>query len=169
MTPFQPIPATMSTRGIRRTVPGVALALTLAASLAACKGGQQAEPAKTASAVAAPVSAQEQAKAALMALPELQAWSAQIEKASRGSVRGALIEDDPAPRNINGKNYWQFSFVENRSDAVRRLESFLVAQAGGEILVEDFDNDATLTLEQWRRDKRPLERIAVGWAPVPTR
>lgn len=94
-----------------------------------------------------------------MSLPELQAWSAQIEKASDGTIRGALIEDEPAPRNINGKNYWQFSFVENRSDAVRRLESFLVAQSGAEILVEDFDSDTTFTLEQWRRDKRPLERI----------
>jgi hypothetical protein len=152
----------MSMRGISRTVlPAVALALTLAASLSACKGERQAESAKPDMPASAPVPAKEQAKAALMALPELQAWSAQIEKASGGSVHGALVEDDPAPRNINGQNYWQFSFVENRSDAVRRLESFLVAQAGGEILVEDFDSDATLTLEQWRRDKRPLERVAV--------
>lgn len=94
-----------------------------------------------------------------MALPELRAWGAQIEKASGGTVRGALIEDDPAPRNIDGKNYWQFSFVENRSDAMHRLDSFLVAQSGGEILVEDFDSDTTLTLEQWRHDKRPLARV----------
>jgi hypothetical protein len=161
----------MSKLGILRTaLPAVALALPLAASLSGCKGGQQAEPARTHAAPASPALAKEQARTALMALPELQAWSAQIEKASGGAVRGALIEDDPAPRNINGKNYWQFSFVENRSDAVRRLESFLVAQSGGEILVEDFDSDTTLTLEQWRRDKRPMKRIvSAGWAPVPTR
>ena len=145
----------MSNRGLSRAVlPAIALALV--AALSACKGGQETEPAKTEVPASAPVSAKEQAKATLMALPELQAWSAQIEKASDGTIRGALIEDDPAPRNINGKNYWQFSFVENRSDAVRRLESFLVAQSGGEILVEDFDSDTTFTLEQWRRDKRPL-------------
>jgi hypothetical protein len=151
----------MSIRGISRTVlPAAALALALTASLSACTDRRQPDSAKADVPARAPVSAKEQAKAALMALPELQAWSAQIEKTSGGSVHGAVIEDDPAPRNINGKNYWQFSFVENRSDAVHRWESFLVAQAGGEILVEDFDGDATLTLEQWRRDKRPLERVA---------
>jgi spermidine/putrescine-binding protein len=148
----------MSTRSpFRPALPAVALALAVA--LTACKGNQEAEPGTAKIAVSTPSSAKDQAKAALMALPELQAWAAQIEKASGGTVRGALIEDDPAPRNIDGKNYWQFSFVENRSDAVRRLDSFLVAQSGAEILVEDFDSDTTLTLEQWRRDKRPLERI----------
>lgn len=142
---------------LRPALPAVALALAVA--LTACKGKQETEPGKIQMTASAPVSAKEQAKAALMALPELQAWAAQIEKASGGTVRGALIEDDPAPRNIDGKNYWQFSFVENRSDAVHRLDSFLVAQSGGEILVEDFESDTTLTLEQWRRDKRPLERI----------
>jgi hypothetical protein len=151
----------MFKRGISRAVlPAATLALALAGSLSACKDRQQAEPPKPAAAAPALASAKEQARAALMALPELQAWSAQIEKSSGGNVHGALIEHDPAPRNINGKNYWQFSFVENRSDAVHRRESFLVAQADGEILVEDFDSDATLTLEQWRRDKLPLEPAA---------
>ncbi|MBC7452731.1 MAG: hypothetical protein H7335_03325 [Massilia sp.] len=96
--------------------------------------------------------------AALMALPELQAWSRHLEQNSGGAVRGALIEYDPAPRLINGKRYFQLSFVENASDAAHRWESFLVAEAGDEILVEDGATDKTLTLAQWRATKHPLGR-----------
>jgi len=99
---------------------------------------------------------------ALMSLPELKAWSAQLEKASGGKVRGALIEYDPKPKTINGLNYWQFSFVENGSDAAHRWESFLVAERGDDILVEDFTADKTLTLEQWRKQKHPMERTAAN-------
>jgi hypothetical protein len=141
-------------------------------ALAACRAEKPAEPApqpaqEVASAAPAPQPApadanatrtKEQAMDALMSLPELKAWSSRIEKASNGKSRGALIEDEPEPRVIDGKKYWQFSFVENASDAVHRWESFLVAQHGGEILVEDFASDTTLTLEQWRHDKHPLER-----------
>ncbi len=95
---------------------------------------------------------------ALMALPELKAWSAQLEKASDGKVHGALIEYDPKPKTIDGIDYWQFSFVENGGEAVHRWESFLVAERGDDILVEDFAADKTLTLAQWRKEKRPMER-----------
>lgn len=102
----------------------------------------------------------QQAMAALMALPELQAWSRQLEKTSGGTVHGALIEYDPTPRLINGKRYFQLSFVENASAAAHRWESFLVAEAGDEILVEDGATDKTLTLAQWRATKRPIERTS---------
>jgi len=61
---------------------------------------------------------------------------------------------------IAGKSYWQFSFVENASDAAHRWDSFLVAQAGDEILVEDFGTDNTLTLDQWRKEKNPMQRTS---------
>lgn len=98
-----------------------------------------------------------QAAAALMALPELQAWSALIEKRSAGATHGALIEDDPAPRVVKGKRYWQFSFVENTPDAVLRWESFLIA-ADGDILIDDVTTDELLTLERWRKEKQPSKR-----------
>ena len=85
--------------------------------------------------------------AALMALPELKAWSSQIEKSSGGKVHGALIEYDPKPKLIDGKRYFQLSFVENSSDAAHRWESFLVAETGDEILVEDAATDKTMTLD----------------------
>ena len=104
----------------------------------------------------------EQASMALMALPELKAWSMQIEKTSGGKLHGALIEYDPKPRIVNGKSYWQFSFVENGADAAHRLDSFLVAASGDEILVEDAATDDLLSLERWRKEKRPMARIVGG-------
>lgn len=104
----------------------------------------------------------EQAMAALMALPELKAWSSQIEKSSGGHAHGALIEYDPQPKLIDGKRYFQLSFVENSSDAARRWESFLVAETGDDILVDDSATDKTLTLAQWRAAKRPLERTSAN-------
>lgn len=98
--------------------------------------------------------------AALMELPELKAWSSQLEKSSSGKVRGALIEYDPKPKLIDGMRYFQLSFVENGPDAARRWESFLVADTGNDILVEDAVTDATMTLEQWRKARHPMQRTS---------
>lgn len=108
---------------------------------------QKAEPAVT----------REQAMAALLALPEVKAWSQDIEKRSRGKAHGAVIEDDPTPRLINGQVYWQLSFVENHADKVQRRESFLVAKTGNQILVEDTANDTVVSLDEWRRGIRRVE------------
>lgn len=102
-----------------------------------------------------------QASAALMALPELQAWSTMLEKNSNGKVHGALIEYDPAPRKLNGKSYWQFSFVENSAESAQRWESFLVSSSDDEILVEDATNDEVISLARWRREKHPEKRINI--------
>ena len=103
----------------------------------------------------------EQAAAALMALPELQAWSALLEKNSGGKVHGALIEYDPTPRKLNGKNYWQFSYVENSAEAAQRWESFLVSSSDDEILVEDASTDEVISLARWRREKHPAKRVSI--------
>ena len=135
----------------------------LAAALAGCEDKPEAPPPppppKPAIVQPEPLPAmtREQAMAALLALPEVKAWSNDIEKQSRGKAHGAIIEDNPAPRTINGKAYWQLSFVENRKQSVRRRESFLVAQAGEQILVEDLDNDTVLSLDEWRRQIRRVE------------
>lgn len=99
-----------------------------------------------------------EAKIALMALPELQAWSIHIQKSSGGASRGALIEYGPTPKTIGDKRYWQLSYVENTPDAAHRWDSFLVGENTPEILVEDDETDQPLTLEQWRADKQPLAR-----------
>ncbi|GGY74212.1 hypothetical protein ACFFTM_00890 [Pseudoduganella plicata] len=102
----------------------------------------------------------EQAVQRLMALPELRAWSAAIERNSGGAHRGAVIEYDPAPRLVDGKPYYQMSFVENTPQAAVTWQGFLVAVAGGDILVEDEANDTLLDVERWRREQQPLQRVA---------
>ena len=98
----------------------------------------------------------EQAIALLMELPEIKAWSAQIASSSKGAAQGSLMEYDAAPKIIDGKRYWQLSFVENSKEAAHRLESFLVAEQGDDILVEDFANDTQVPLAQWRQERRAL-------------
>jgi hypothetical protein len=127
-------------------------------ALAACKR-EEPPPPKPAvvEAPAAPARTREQAIAELMALPELKAWSEQIEQSSHGKVHGAVIEDDPTPRVIDGKAYYQLSFVENRKQNVHRRASFLVARNGDDILVEDAETDTLQSLSEWRRNIRHVE------------
>lgn len=147
----------MSTRSVRL----LSASLLVLCALAACKGEKPAAPAKPAvtqpQAPAQPAHTREQAMATLMALPELKAWSEQIEARSHGKVHGAVIEDDPAPRVIGGKPYYQLSFVEDRKQSVHRRASFLVAQQGDEILVEDAESDSVESLAEWRRNIRNVE------------
>jgi hypothetical protein len=102
--------------------------------------------------------AKQMARDALMALPELKVWSERIAKNSGGKIHGALVEYDPTPKLVNGKKYWQLSFVENGAVAAHSWDSFLVEVGGSTILVEDYNNDKQLTLEQWRAAKKPMER-----------
>ena len=106
-----------------------------------------------------------QAIDALMALPELQAWSAHIEKVSGGSAHGAVLDDESATKLIHGKSYWSLSFAENSQEAAHRWETFLVATQGDEILVDDMNDDRQLTLAQWRTEMRPMDRIVKKAAP----
>jgi hypothetical protein len=101
-----------------------------------------------------------EAVAALMELPELQAWSAHIKQSSGGASHGALIEYGPTPKTIGTKRFWQLSYVESTPDAAHRWDSFLVGENTPEILVENDETDQPMTLEQWRKDKHPLARTA---------
>jgi hypothetical protein len=143
----------------------LALVIIIAATttILGCRNEKQAAPTPAASAASAAVAqtrSKEQAMAALIALPELKAWSSQIEKSSAGKARGALIEYDPTLKLIDGKRYFQLSFVENSTDAAHRWDSFLVAETGDEILVEDAATDKTMTLQQWRAAKQPMSRTS---------
>ncbi|MGO4478470.1 hypothetical protein AB4Z32_19670 [Massilia sp. 2TAF26] len=144
----------MSTRPVRL----IGAALLALCALAACKR-EETPPPKPAVAEtpATPTRTRDQAVAELMALPEIKTWSEQIEKSSKGKVHGAVIEDDPAPRVIEGKAYYQLSFVENRKQDIHRRASFLVAKNGDEILVEDGETDTLQSLSEWRRNIRHVE------------
>jgi len=142
----------------RLSLPLLAAAIAVALAAAGCKRAEREAP-KPAPALVkeAPARTREQAMAALLAVPELKAWSEQIEKRSKGKAHGAVIEDDPVPREVNGKKYYQLTFVENRASDVRRRESFLVAQQGEEILVEDVETDTLMSLQDWRRNIHRVE------------
>jgi len=131
----------------------IVMTLLLACGVAACKDQKPVEPGKPV--VVETTRSNEDAKAALMALPELKTWSAQIEQASQGAHHPALMED--GPQTVNGKKYWQLTFAEDGAEAVQRKETFLVAEKGDEILVRDFETDKTLSLAQWRA-MRPVVR-----------
>ena len=97
---------------------------------------------------------------ALLALPEIRAWSAHIEKASGGRSHGAVMETAPEQRLVDGQAYFQLSFFENGPDAAHRWESFLVTPDGKRILVEDDVEGELLSLERWRKEKAPMKRVS---------
>lgn len=151
-----------------RTVIALALLIALSSTLLGCKNNTATEPAAAvtaASAPAAPVATtevahtREQAIAILMALPELKAWTAHIEKASGGKTHGAVLEYGADPQQIDGKTYFRLSYVENGQEQVLRWEDFLVEQDVGTIRVEDDETDRLMTIEQWRLAKRPMDRV----------
>lgn len=100
----------------------------------------------------------QQAMDALMALPELKAWSAHLKQSSGGTAHGALIEYGPTPKVIGDKTYWQISYVENTPEAARRWESFLVGENNPEILIDDDETNIPIPLDQWRKEQQPLNR-----------
>jgi len=93
----------------------------------------------------------DQAVEKLMALPELKRLADAIEKRSGGERHGALLETDPAPRDVKGNPYYQLIFVENGDDMAQAVASFLVSHVNGEILVEDDISGELMSLDQWRK------------------
>ena len=93
----------------------------------------------------------DQAVEKLMALPELKRLADAIEKRSGGERHGALLETDPAPRDVKGSPYYQLIFVENGDDMAQAVASFLVSRVNGEILVEDDISGELMSLDQWRK------------------
>lgn len=150
----------------RSTTRNPAIAGAIAGILAVALGAwylkeqrtETAAVAASAKPVAAAAVSREQAAEKLMALPELQAWGEKIEQRNGGKVRGALIEYDPTPRQVEGAAYYQFTFVENGEESVQAWQSFLVSTQRGDILVEDDISGELLTLDRWRSEKQPLQR-----------
>jgi hypothetical protein len=145
-----------------KVIVGVVIGIALAFGYRAMRSeAPPAAPARAPAAATVPADAlpgKQQARDALMALPELKVWSERIAKNSGGKMHGALAEYDPTPKLVNGKKYWQLSFVENGAVAAHNWDSFLVEVGGSTILVEDFNTDKQLTLEQWRATKNPMAR-----------
>jgi hypothetical protein len=58
---------------------------------------------------------------------------------------------------VEGKPYYQLSFVENNKDRIHRRANFLVAKNGDDILVEDDASGAVESLSEWRRNIQRVE------------
>src|SRR5437868_6281846 len=98
----------------RRTLSKKAQLLSLTALIAltttifGCRESNSAEAAPVAA--VATVSSQAQAIDAVMALPEVKAASADIEKLSAGKRHGAVMDTGAGSTEVNGKRYWSLSF-----------------------------------------------------------
>lgn len=101
-----------------------------------------------------PAAVDQRAVNALLALPELKAWSESIERNSGGRARGAVIGGDAEPKTIDGVTYHAYSFMENDPEQARRLQGFYVTPDGARILVEDAVTGDTMTLDQWRQSAK---------------
>jgi len=104
------------------------------------------------------MSEREKAGELVEALPEVVAWSKFIAHASAGKAHGMTMVDRDTPEEIDGARYIAIGFYEDHPDHVVRWETFLVNPDDGTILVEDI-LDGVMTLERWRQEKRPMERI----------
>lgn len=91
-------------------------------------------------------------------LPEVAAWSQFIAEESGGTAHGATMVDRDHTEQIDGKEYIAVGFYENHPDHTNRWETFLVDPGDSTILVDDVQ-DGVMTLEQWRHEKKPMERI----------
>jgi len=109
---------------------------------------------------------QDQAMDLLAGLPEIKAWNDYLTKSSGGASHGSLVRYSPTPKELGGKRYWQFSYIENTPEAAKRWENFLVGENTPDILVDDIDNARQIPLEQWRSSMRPTEPMVVP--PTPT-
>jgi hypothetical protein len=125
----------------------LSLVLALSSTVIGCREKTPQTP--TVSAPAAKRTPQ-QAMQALLAVPEIAAWSKQIEQQSNGAAHGAVIQTDPQLTVIDGRRYYPLGFVENSDEQARRLGNFLVAETGDAILVEDGESGKVVTLAQWR-------------------
>lgn len=143
----------------------VAVVVAISAGTAVTHRRAAKQPAPAPVAASAPASANtakppsEQAVTALMALPELKAWSGWIEKKSKGAAHGAVVADASGNRTINGRTYQAYSFVENDAESAHFWQGFYVTPTGDSILVEDAATGDVVSVEEWRQKDKPLERL----------
>lgn len=100
----------------------------------------------------------EQATAIIFELPEIKAWSIDIERTSEGKVHGMIMDPPTELTNIDGKQYWSVDFYESDSTHLHRRESFLVSLDSKDILVNDIA-DGPISLQEWRNNKKPMEQV----------
>jgi hypothetical protein len=102
---------------------------------------------------------EEQAEDLLLRLPELKAWSNYIRRKTKGTAHSYVMAQPDEPIRHEGKLYWSIGFFEDIEAGYHRWQQFLVRIDGKEILIDDYLNDRIMTLKQWRKQERPMDRI----------
>jgi hypothetical protein len=109
---------------------------------------------------------QEQAIERVEKLPESHAWSGLVHKQSPGhhALIGGLPGEEE-PEEIEGVRYFTVRFMEDNGMNYVTLQIFKVRVRDGRIFAYSVEDDALLTLSEWRRREKPLERF--GSPPPP--
>lgn len=92
-------------------------------------------------------------------LPETKAWANYIERKTEGKVHAAIMTLAEGLKMVDGKQYWPVNFYESQSTHLHLWESFLVNIESKEVLVEDFTGGDAMSLQEWRENNKPMERI----------
>jgi hypothetical protein len=100
----------------------------------------------------------EQAIAQVAELPEIDAWRAYVKAQTSGKVSTTLSVNGETPDTFVDQEYWSVSFHENQPTHRSRWQTFLVRLDGQEILVDNIKGNYR-SLETWRRDDKPMERV----------
>ncbi len=100
----------------------------------------------------------DQAVAIVEKLPEVKAWSAYIERTTSGKVHSTMMVEPDEPVSLEGKRYWAVGFFEDRPEYLHRWQTFLVRVDGKEVLVESAATGDAMTLKEWRRKEKPMDR-----------
>jgi hypothetical protein len=109
----------------------------------------------------------EQAIAQVAELPEIDAWQEYVNQRTAGKVLTSLIVNPETPKTYAGQEYWSVSFYESQATHDSRWQTFLVRVDGQEILVDDLEGKYR-SLETWRRDDKPMERVNPPKSATPT-
>jgi len=93
------------------------------------------------------------------AIPEVKAWTKHIEKKTSGKSR-VVLRPSETPNLKEGKEYWSVAFFEDNGSYYHLWQSFLVSLDGGTVLIEGADpSESPLSLEEWRKTKKPLKGV----------
>ncbi|MHC4563372.1 MAG: hypothetical protein ACYS8X_11430 [Planctomycetota bacterium] len=100
--------------------------------------------------------AREQAHDVLWALPEIKAWAEYVREHDR---RPGTMVDPRDVIEIDGRSYWSIRFLEHHPTHIVTWEWFLVDAATAEVFVQEMVNCEIVSLEQWQRDYKPMQRV----------
>lgn len=139
---------------------GLAIALAVIAAVgvfAARRTGVEPQPVPP----AAP--AEQPARAALMALPEVAQWS--TEEGAQGRVTAVPLKGES--RTVDGREYRPWRVQRETDGAAKVLQDFYVSDDGTRIVVPSGVTGRTITLDEWRVKREAARAAESRLKPLP--